>query len=139
MSNPMMKKWAEALVKFSAPVKPGDSVLITGGVQAEPLLRAVYAEVVAAGGYPVMVPTFTGIQASLLNDGSDEQLTWISPIERFTRETADVTIVILAGSNTRALSGVDPARQAVFQGARRELFKTYMQRDADGTLRSEEH
>jgi aminopeptidase len=134
MSNPMMKKWAESLVKFSAPVKQGDSVLITGGVEAEPLLRAVYAEVVTAGGFPVMIPTFTGIQASLLNNGTDEQLQWISPIERFTREVADVTIVILADSNTRALSGVDPARQAVFQGARRELFKTYMQRDADGTL-----
>lgn len=134
MPNPMMKKWAEALVRFSAPVKPGNSVLITGGVQAEPLLRAVYAEVVAAGGHPVMIPTFTGIQASLLNNGSDEQLAWISPVERFTRETADVTIVILADSNTRALSGVDPARQAIFQGARRELFKTYMQRDADGSL-----
>jgi len=134
MTNPMMKKWAEALVKFSAPVKPGDSVLITGGVEAEPLLRAVYAEVVEAGGHPVMVPTFTGIQASLLDHGTDEQLTWISPIERFTREIADVTIVILADSNTRSLAGVDPARQAIFQGARRELFKTYMQRDANGTL-----
>ena len=134
MSNPMMKKWAQALCGFSAEVKPGNSVLITGGVEAEPLLRAVYAEVVARGGYPVMVPLFTGIQAALLENGTDEQLHWISPIERFTREMADVIIVILADSNTRALNGVDPARQAVFQGARRELFKTYMQRDADGTL-----
>ncbi|HET9660418.1 MAG TPA: aminopeptidase, partial [Thermomicrobiales bacterium] len=86
MTNPMMKKWAEALVQFSAPVKPGNSVLITGGVQAEPLLRAIYDEVVEAGGYPVMVPLFTGIQASLLNNGTDEQLQWISPIEHFTRE-----------------------------------------------------
>ena len=70
----------------------------------------------------------------MLENGSDEQLQWISPIERFTREVADVNIVILADSNTRALNGVISARQAVFQGARRELFKTYMQRDADGTL-----
>ncbi len=70
MPNPMMKKWAEALVHFSAPVKAGDSVYITGGVQAEPLLRAIYAEVVAAGGYPVIVPTFTGIQAALLDNGN---------------------------------------------------------------------
>lgn len=134
MPNPMMKKWAEALVRFSAPVKEGDSVYITGGVQAEPLLRAIYTEVVAAGGYPVIVPMFTGVQAALLEHGTDEQLQWISPIERFMREVADVAIVVLADSNTRALSGVDPARQAVFQGARRELFKTYMQRDADGSL-----
>lgn len=134
MSNPMMAKWAKVLCGFSAEVKPGNTVLITGGVEAEPLLRAVYAEVVARGGYPVVVPLFTGINAALLNDGSDEQLQWISPIERFTREVADVNIVILADSNTRSLNGVDPARQAVFQGARRELFKTYMQRDADGSL-----
>jgi aminopeptidase len=81
-----------------------------------------------------MMPIFTGIQAPLLQHGSDDQLQWISPIERFTREVADVNIIVLAESNTRALSGVDPARQAMFQGARRELFSTYMKRDADGSL-----
>jgi aminopeptidase len=131
----MMKKWAETLVNFSAPVKPGNTVVITGGVEAEPLLRAVYAEVVAAGGYPVMVPQFTGIEANLLNHGSDDQLTWLSPIERYWRETADVAIRIVADSNTRALSSVDPARQARFQSARRPLIDTFMQREIAGTLR----
>src|SRR5215218_5841486 len=135
MTNPMMQKWAETLVNFSAPVEPGNSVFISGGVEAEPLLRAVYAEVVAAGGFPVTVPTFTGLEASLLNHGSDDQLTWLSPMERYWRETADVAIRIVADSNTRALSSVDPARQAVFQGARRPLIDTFMQREIAGTLR----
>ncbi len=135
MTNPLMQKWAATLVHFSAPVQPGNSVLIMGGVDAEPLLRAVYAEVVAAGGYPVVVPTFTGIETALLNDGTDDQLTWLTPIERFWRETADVVIRVLADSNTRALTGVDPARQAAFQGARRPLIDTFMQREIAGTLR----
>jgi aminopeptidase len=135
MTNPLMQKWAATLVHFSAPVEPGNSVLIMGGVDAEPLLRAVYTEVVAAGGHPVIVPTFTGIEASLLNDSAGDQLTWITPIERYWRETADVVIRVIADSNTRALSGVDPARQAVFQGARRPLIDTFIQREIAGTLR----
>src|SRR5947209_8609964 len=31
--------------------------------------------------------------------------------------------------------GIDPARMARAQGSRRELLKTFMQRDADGSLR----
>jgi aminopeptidase len=135
MTNPLMQKWAKILVHYSVPVNPGNSVVIMGGVEAEPLLRAVYAEVVAAGGHPVMVPTFTGIESSLLNHGSDDQLTWLDPIERYWRENADVAIRIVADSNTRALSNVDPARQAIYQGARRPLVDTFIRREIAGTLR----
>ena len=134
MPDPRMEAWAKALVNFSVVVKPGQSVAIIGGVAAEPLLRAVYREVVHAGGYPVMLPVFTGITADLLKHGNDDQLSWISPIERFMRETTDVLINVMADTNTKALSAVDPARQTFFQRARTELVKIYMQRDASGDL-----
>ncbi len=134
MPDPRMTTWAKALVNFSVEVKPGQSVVITGGVASEPLLRAIYSEVIAAGGNPIMVPLFTGLSAPLLQHGSDAQLTWISPIEQLIRTEADVVINVLADTNTKALSAVDPARQAVAQRARTELVQTFMQRDADGTV-----
>src|SRR5215212_6078881 len=119
-----MSAWAKAIVNYSVEVKPGQSVVITGGAAGEPLLRAIYAEVVTSGGHPIMLPLFSGLSATLLQHGTDEQLTWISPIERLTRTEADVVINVLADTNTKALSGVDPARQAVAQRARSELVQT---------------
>jgi aminopeptidase len=126
--------WAKALTGYSVDVKPGQTVAITGGVAAEPLLRAVYREVLARGGYPLMLPAFDGVSTDLLTRGSDEQLAFISPIERFLRTEADVTITVLAETNTKSRSGVDPSRQSFYQRARTDLFRTYMERAASGAL-----
>lgn len=134
MANPQMESWAKTLVGYSVSVKAGQTVAITGGVAAEPLLRAIYREVVRAGANPVMLPTFTGLSADLLLLGTDEQLTQISPVERFMREQADVLIYVLADTNTKNLSAVDPARQTIMQRARAELMQTYMRRSSNGEL-----
>ncbi|MGH2558008.1 MAG: aminopeptidase [Thermomicrobiales bacterium] len=134
MPDPRYETWAKALAGYSVEVKPGQTVAITGGVVAEPLLRAVYREVLNRGGLPVLMPSFPDLGADLFGLGSDEQLGYISPVERFIREQADVSIYILAETNTKSLSGVDPARQTVYQRARTDLFRTYMERSASGEL-----
>ena len=134
MSDSIMAKWANALVGYSVKVKPRDRVVITGQVAAEPLMRAVYKEVVRVGAFPIVLPTFSGISVDLLKHGNDDQLSYISPIDWFARAEADVAITIMADSNTKSLASVDPKRQQFFQAARRELFKTYMDRSASGDL-----
>ena len=52
VTDPRMEKWAKALVGYSVEVKPEQTVAITGGVAAAPLLWAVYAEVVKRGAFP---------------------------------------------------------------------------------------
>ena len=134
MPDPRMEKWAKALVNYSVTVEPGQTVAIVGGVAAEPLLRAVYREVVKAGGFSIMMPTFSGLSADLLLYGNDAQLEYITPAERLIRETADVVINILAESNTKAFSGVDPDRQRHMRKVRQPLVQTYLERDASGAL-----
>ncbi|MCC6943549.1 MAG: aminopeptidase [Thermomicrobiales bacterium] len=127
--NDAMRKWAKALVGFSAEVKPGNTVAIQGGPVAEPLLRAVYREVLELGGLPVMLPIFETLRADMLTLGSDEQLSYLTPIEKFVRTEADVVVQIISDANTRSLAGVNPERQAIFQKARGELFKAFMERE----------
>jgi len=134
MPNQHMQAWAKVLTGYSVEVKPGQTVAIQGGAAAEPLLRAIYREVVQRGGYPVMIPTLTGLSADLLRDGSDEQLSYLTPVERFMREEADVTIQVIADTNTKSLAGVDPSRQALFQRVRSGLFKTFMEREGAGQV-----
>ncbi|HVL24594.1 MAG TPA: aminopeptidase [Thermomicrobiales bacterium] len=134
MADPRLEKWAQALAGYSVEVQPGQTVAITGHVAAAPLLREVAKAVVARGGFPVMLPVIEGPGTDLLLNGSDEQIQFITPVERFVRAEADVVINVLAETNTKRQSAVDPGRQSLFQSARRELVETYMRRAAEGAL-----
>lgn len=137
MSDPRFALWARTLVNYSVTggVKPGDRVAIGGGTAAEPLLRAIYRATLDAGGYPVLMPSFSGLAADLLQYGNDDQIQYISPVEEFAREQADVLINVMAETNTKALSGIDPARQSLLAKARGRLLETMLRRDAAGELR----
>jgi aminopeptidase len=132
MADPRIEKWAEVLTGYCVDVQPGETVAISGGVAAEPLLRAIYAKVVALGGYPVLSPDFSGVGATLIGMGNDDQLGFITPFERFDRAEANCSIRVMAETNTRNASGVDPARSAAFTKARSELRKIGRQRAAQG-------
>src|SRR5687768_12464521 len=103
MADPRLEKWAKALAGYSVEVEPGQTVAIAGHFGAAPLLRAIAQEVVARGGFPVTMPIMEGPDADLLLHGSDEQLQYISPLERFIRTEADVVINVRAETNTRRL------------------------------------
>ena len=135
MPDRSLEAWAKLLVGYSTQVEPGQVVAVAGHVAGEPLLRAVHRQVLAAGGHPVLLPTFSGLNAVLLANGSDDQLRFVSPLERFAREQADALITVWVESNTKGLSGADPARQAVWQGARAEVMRAFMRRSAAGELR----
>jgi aminopeptidase len=115
-------------------VQPGQIVAIQGGVDAEPLLRAIYQETLKADGVPVMLPVLPGLQRDYFTLASDAQIETITPVERFIREQADVTIQVMAERNTRDLTGIDPARQGAFSRARSGLIKSFLDRSADGRL-----
>jgi aminopeptidase len=126
---------AQILVRYSTRVKKGDVCAIQGSTPAEPLVQAVYEEVLRAGGLPIMVLTTEGAQPALYELGSDEQLEWIPPTTQWVVENTDVRIAIMSEVNTRELSGADPKKQARAQKARRPLLETMMRRTASGEYR----
>jgi aminopeptidase len=126
---------ARILVRHSTGVKEGDLCLIQGETAGEPLAQVVYEEVLRAGGLPSVELTMEGQAAAYFDLASDEQLAWISPTAQWGAEHADVRIRILAETNTRALSQVDPARQSARQLATKPLMETMMRRSAAGEHR----
>jgi aminopeptidase len=134
MADPRMVKWAKALTGYSVEVEPGQVVVVSGHYAAEPLLREIQREVVERGAHPVMLPSMRDAGPQLLQLGNDSQLQFISPVERFAREEADIVIQVLAETNTRSMAEVDPARQAIFQQARRSLFERFMERAGSGEM-----
>ncbi len=135
MTDPRIDAWARTLVTYSTGVQPGDVVSIEGEVSARPLLGAIYRETLRAGGLPVMIPRFGELNADLLGLGSDEQITWISPLDRWSRGEADVLIRVMGDENTKTLSGIDPNRQIARKRSQGEFVQTMMQRAAAGECR----
>jgi aminopeptidase len=126
---------ARILVRYSTRVQPGDVCAIQSTTVAEPLVQAVYEEVLRAGGLPIVQLTTEGAAAAFYDLASDEQLDWVPPTAEWVAENADVRIAVMADANTRELTGVDPARQARHSRARKPLMETSMRRAAAGDYR----
>ena len=135
MNDPRVLNLAKILVRYSTSVGEGDTCLIEGPTAAEPLIAAVYEEVLRAGGQPVLAMAFDSQPESFYHHATDAQLEWISPVSRWAAEEADCRIVIGADANTRALSSVPPDRQTKRQAATRSLIELVMKRSAEGEHR----
>ena len=135
MTDPRVEKLADVLVNYSVAIQPGDKVAVLGGPVAAPLLKAVYAKVLQAGGHPLMIVSLPGTDELLYRYASDEQLQHVSEPYKLVMETYDVTIGVMSSENTKALTNVDPAKMVLRSQAQRELMKINMQRAAAGELR----
>ncbi len=135
MSDPRIEKLAQLVVEHSVAVRKGDRVAIAGSTVAESLMKEIYARVLQAGGHPFMTAAFPDIEEVFFRYASDEQLRHVPKPLEIIMETYDVRISILAESNTRSLSNVDPARTVLHQQARTGLMRTFMKRSAAGELR----
>jgi aminopeptidase len=135
MRDPRIDSLATILVGYSTKVGVGETCVIEGSTSSEPLVAAVYEQVLEAGGNPIVAMSFEGQSVSYFENASDEQLEWISPLSEWAAEESDCRIAIGADTNTRQLSGIDPARQTKRQGATRPLMEKTMKRAAEGEHR----
>jgi aminopeptidase len=135
MRDPRVTNLARILVEHSTGVREGDVCTIEGGSAAEPLLQAVYEEVLKAGGHPIVQMALSEQQPAFFEHATDRQLEWVSTTSEWVVENADVRIAVMASENTRALSEVPPERQTKVQAARQHLMKRMMERSAEGSYR----
>lgn len=135
MRDPRAERLAKILVGYSTKVKEGETVAIDGQAGAEPLLLAIYEEVLKAGANPLLNLSLNGQTAAFFKHASDDQLAWVSPVAEWMVDNVDVRIAVGASENTRELSAVPPERQTRRQRANGELMSKMMSRSASGALR----
>ena len=135
MSDIRLQRLAQVLVRYSLGVKKGDRLAILSSPDSAPLIQEVVREAIRAGAYPETFIRISGVQEIILQEGSDEQLTYIPAAQRMVFEEYETLLNILAQDNTKSLNGIDPARIALSQQASRDLMHTYMKRSAEGLLR----
>lgn len=139
------QKLARVLVNYSLEIKPEDKLLIASQVAGAPLAREVYREALRAGAHPTARITldpsrtrysaFDSLTELKVAEGNESQLRYVSELNMQTVEHFDAILTIWADENTKAFSGFDPARLALFQQSQKGLLQRYFQRAADGELR----
>lgn len=135
MSDPRISKLAQVLVEYSVAVRPGDRVFIRGGTVAEPLLKEIYARVLQAGGFPLLMPSLPDMDEVFYRYASDQQIMDVPKPLEVIAETYDVRISILAETNTRSLTNVNPSKTVLRERSQAGLLRTMLRRSAAGELR----
>src|SRR5437660_11052319 len=102
MTDPRLEKLAEVLVRYSTGVRRGELVSLHGPVLAEPLIVALYREVLHAGGHPVVYMGPEACARILLQDGSPEPLRFLNPLGLREGAPPDLAIPVLATESTLA-------------------------------------
>jgi aminopeptidase len=125
---------ARVLTEYSLPVQKGDLVAIMAPTAAEPLIVALYEAVLRRGGNPVVFASLPILDEMFYRHASDEQLDYSDPISLYMMENIDAQFAIIAPTNTKNMSTVDPARVARRRQARRPVIEKYFQRTDDGSL-----
>ncbi len=132
--DPRYEKLAQVLVRYSGKVKPGQLVRISGPTVTEPLVIAIYREVLRAGAHPEVSIVPDECKRILLEEGSDEQLLFESPLQLHAVETIDCSIGLWGQKNSKALSTIPPQKSTLLSQARKTYFKKFLGRAADGSL-----
>lgn len=134
MHDVRLEKMAQVIVNYSLSVKPGDLVWMLGEISGMPLFDALYETLIKAGAH--VFPTFhpEGWDEIFFKYASEKQLKHTCPFMLNNISLCNKRIRVDAPSNTRALSSVDPAKQALKSRANEPLLASTMQKAVSGEL-----
>jgi aminopeptidase len=131
-----IQKMAEVLINYSTKVQKGETVLFRGtSPLAQPLMEALTAEALKVGAHPLNYVHMSNEGATMLRNGSVEQIEYVNPMLKLMYDNADVIIRIEADENTNALAGFPKEKQQAWQRARGALISIQMRREAEKSLR----
>ncbi|HEU68603.1 MAG TPA: aminopeptidase [Candidatus Acetothermia bacterium] len=135
MNDPRVEAMAKVLTGYSLAVKEGDLVRIQGGAEGAPLLLALYEEILGRGAHPWVQLGLDGAEEIFYKRASDAQLDFIPKFVAEMIEEIHASISVWTETNTKRLTGADPARQARRAQAMRPLSERFLARAARKELR----
>lgn len=135
MPETNLQKLARIFVDHSTHVQPGDLVAIETVTVAEPLVKEIYDLVLQRGGHPHILLHLQDEDSIFFSRANDSQLDFTPTFQQIVTEKFDVYIRARAETNTRALSGVDPARQARWQKTFAPIRNMMLKRAGENSLR----
>ena len=129
MRTDWLEHWANILVRYSLDVQPGQSIKLRGTTAAAPLIEAVFVALLRAGAHPRVNASLPGLVDLFYAHASNEQLSFLSPIDEYEARTVDASIHIKSEINTHSLSAVDPAKQVLTAKTAKPLSDLLLAKD----------
>jgi len=128
MSDPRVAKLADLLVNYSLRLQPGQLLRIDAATVAGPLVTEAYRAAMRAGANVRTRIEVEGLDVIAVAESNDEQLVFVSEVDRVEVEQVQAVMTIWAERNTRALTQADPERVSRRIASRRELTKRFWER-----------
>ena len=128
MSDPRVAKLGDLLVNYSLELQPGQLLRIDAATVAAPLVTEAYRYALRAGANARTRIDIEGLDVIAVAESSDEQLVFVSDVERYEVEQVDAVMTIWAERNTRSLTQADPERVSRRIASRRELTRRLWER-----------
>lgn len=128
-------KLARLLVRYSVDVKPGQEVLISGSTVSEPLIQAIYVEVLKAGGHPHVRLAFEDQDYLFFAHADDTQIDHEDVLALHDYQSVDALIAVFLDLNPHTLTSVDASLKQRRVKARQGQMETIFTRTAQGKLR----
>jgi aminopeptidase len=134
LRDPRYAKLAEVIVNYSVGVQRGDLVEINGVPVAEPLVTEIYRQALMTGAYVYVRTHLPALTEIFFKTAKKHQLSFVNPVSEFEIEKVDKVISVWADDNTKALTNIDPKKQAMRSAAMRGIMKRWNEREAAGEL-----
>jgi aminopeptidase len=134
--DPRIEKMASVIINYSTAVKPGDLVLLRStSPLGTPLMQAMYAEALKAGGRVFNYVHMSNEDYVALSNGSLEQLAIPNPMLQQMYENADVIVRIDCEESTTALAQFPTEKSQARMKARGAILNIQSRREGNKTLR----
>jgi aminopeptidase len=134
MIDPRVERLARLIVDYSLGLREGQVFRIDALDAAQPLALECYRAALSAGAHAYANIGLPGLLEALLRHGSDEQLTYLSPLQWEEIEGLDALVTVWSEVNTRALSRIQPERHAAYIAAQRKLSNRRWERISRGEM-----
>lgn len=128
MKDIRIQNLAKILVQYSVRAKSRELIAVDATTQAEPLVIAIYEELIRAGAFPVAHLAPSEASEIFFKLGKPHHFTSITPLQRARADYLDGSIYIDSSPNTRALSTVDPKKQALYSRTTKPLREKMMKK-----------
>lgn len=128
MTGSTIARWADLLVDYCLRVQPGETILIGSELEARPLIEACFRAVVRRGAHPLVRVELPGLYEYFVEHAAEEQLDHCPPVGLYEAEAVAGRIRIAAEADTRAMSRIDPRRQALVDRARNPIRRAASRR-----------
>ena len=134
MTDPRVERLAELIAGYSLSLRPGQLLRVDGAAVAEPLIVELHRAAIRTGAHAYASVELEGLAEILVSEGSEEQLTFVSPIEWREFDFLDAQVTIWSETNTRSFTGADPLRHQRLIAAERTLANKRWERIDSGLM-----